>query len=458
MLREFIRYINKEQLFADGDSLLLAVSGGVDSVVLTDLMCRLADSRQFSIALAHCNFHLRGQDSNRDEKFVLELASHYGLPLYKTSFDTITYAQDHGISIEMAARDLRYDFFSNILREHHFRACVLAHHADDNAETFFINLLRGTGLKGIRGMLPQKDQYIRPLLFARRADIESYAERHKLVHVEDLTNAEDIYLRNKIRHRLIPMLEDLNGNFITHLERTMSVLRYTETVTNAWFLAMEKEWVKIESEKEEFISANSWKNSGELKFLFWEMYLRKNGFSVGQIKQIVENIETGISGKFFENTEKNCRVYREQNGVRLLFNDKKARQEQEGCATIKNQISLQGPCVEEESRILYHSQDIPRAANIACLDYEKLQFPLSWRHWQQGDYFYPLGLKGKQKLSDFFSNAKVPETQKKGIWLLCSGADIVWIMGYRIDDRYKIQFSDKKEKKAWVVTCPLPMV
>lgn len=463
MWHRFNGYVEKERLFAGCGKLLLAVSGGVDSVVLLHLTVRYArENPPLELGIAHCNFHLRGEESLRDEAFVRRLASAYGIPLFTTSFDTGAYAARHGVSIEMAARELRYGYFSELMRVQGFDACLLAHHADDNAETFFINLFRGSGVKGLRGMLPcggENARYLRPLLFARRKEIVCYAAGQALDFVEDSTNDEEVYLRNKIRHSVLPVLERCSPGFTEKLVQSMASLRLADSLLDDWYAEAEKQlvrkvrgegkgavWLKnlvgkdLEVKSEEFISVRSLSALPKQE-LFWELYLRRRGFSRRQSAQIQDNAQNGQAGKLFFNTDGTAFLLREAEGWRCFFLEKDMR---------RQTVSVQAPVYEEGLREITSPQEVYSDADTVYLAYEKLQFPLVWRHWQAGDRFIPLGMHGFKKLSDFFTDLRLGRGEKDEVWLLCSGADIVWVAGFRMDNRYRIDLSDLP-RKAWVV-------
>jgi len=229
MLKRFIKYVEENRLFGPGESILLGVSGGIDSVVLLDLM----DKAGYSIGIAHCNFRLRELDSDADEELVERLALKYKKPLYKASFDTSAYAREHGISIEMAARELRYQWFEEVRSTHYYDWISVAHHRDDQLETFFLNLARGTGLQGLTGMSPVNGQIVRPLLFASRKDIEQYCRENDLEFREDLSNESLEFQRNKIRHKILPMMEELNPSFREGLIKTMGNLQDSQKILSA---------------------------------------------------------------------------------------------------------------------------------------------------------------------------------------------------------------------------------
>ena len=447
MWRRFNGFVTKEHLFAGRRKLLLAVSGGLDSVVLLHLMARYArENTSLRLAVVHCNFHLREQESDRDERFVCRLAQDYGVPFFVASFDTETYARQQGISVEMAARELRYGYFSELIQKEGFDACLLAHHADDNAETFFINLFRGSGVKGLRGMLPcsgKEAVYLRPLLFARRAEITAYAEQEGLEHVEDSTNAELMCVRNRVRHEVLPMLERYGEGFVGKLNQSMQTLRLADALISDWFARLSDRMVVRENPQEagkgtpEFIPMERLPLAGEHQDLFWELYLRGHAFNRQQIEQIAVNRENGISGKRFYNADGSGFLLREPEGWRWL---------PQGFGEHET-----GPLHEEAKVEVLRKEDMDTGPDVAYLDFDKLEFPLSWRHWRPGDRFCPLGMKGFRKLSDFFKDLHLGGVQKERAWLLCSGKDIVWVAGYRIDNRYKLDFSTAGRKTAWVV-------
>lgn len=472
MLRDFSNYIGKEQLFPKGSKLLLAVSGGCDSVVLLDLISKMAEGWEMEFAIVHCNFRLRGELSDRDELFVRELGKKYNCELFCCGFDTSEYAQENGISIEMAARDLRYGFFAKIISENDFDYCAIGHHRDDNAETFFINVLRGTGLKGLRGILPKTDKYVRPLLFASRKEIEEYATKHNLSYVDDHTNFEDIYLRNKLRLNIIPALNGLNQGFSAHLNSAMDLLRGVEGLMNDWcedvlervgmykndgaklagYTGKHKDSDINRSEGFECISLEKLLKEKNFE-VFLNIYLRERRFNSAQIEDIINNIKVGESGKIFESRNKEFILYREQGSLRLVGNlDNKEHDLSSGkygldggkyglnCGNIivSGCGNIDGsPSLNTTVDFINTEDDIPKNRFVGCFDKEKIKDQLYWRKWETGDFFYPLGLKGKVKLSDFFKNEKIPLSERENIWLLCHNDDIIWVYPYRINDKYK---------------------
>ncbi|MCL2414109.1 MAG: tRNA lysidine(34) synthetase TilS [Bacteroidales bacterium] len=372
-------------LVEPSDRVLVAVSGGLDSIVLLDLLKKHSLN---DLAIVHCNFQLRGKDSNEDEKFVKNLAKSYGLPIFHKRFDTKAEQKKSKESVQMTARNLRYTYFSDVLEKENYDYVAVAHHADDQIETFFINLLRGSGVKGLRGMLPKREQIIRPLLKFSRQNLENYAEKNNLEYREDITNSDDYYLRNNIRHNLIPCLETFDKSAKANILQSMENLQSLET----------QSLQDLET-------------------------LQKCGFSARQIRSIQK---AEHSGKQFASKTHRAITHNEQ-----LIIEPLART----CS----------PCQQMTINIV-DIKDFVLNTNpeVAQLDLDKLRFPLTLRHWEKGDFFIPFGQRGKQKLSDFFINQKLSRFDKERIWLLCSGNDIAWIIGHRIDNRFKISHTTKR--------------
>ncbi|MCL2027737.1 MAG: tRNA lysidine(34) synthetase TilS [Bacteroidales bacterium] len=372
------------RLVAPKDRILVAVSGGLDSIVLLDLLQKHGMN---DLAIVHCNFQLRGKESDEDEKFVKNLAKFYDLPIFCNRFDTKSEQKKSKDSIQMIARNLRYTYFSEVLKKEKFDYIAVAHHADDQIETFFINLLRSGGVKGLRGMLPKREHIIRPLLKFSRQDLEDYAIKNNLKYREDTSNSDDYYLRNKIRHHLIPCLETLDKSAKSSVLQTMENLQNLET----------QSLQNLET-------------------------LQNCGFSATQIRNIQKTIN-GSSGKQFMSKTHRAVTH---NGQLLI-------------ETINNEsVNCKIDMVDIENFKLNTNP------NVAQLDFDKLKFPLTLRSWEKGDFFVPFGQRGKQKLSDFFINQKLSRFEKERILLLCSGEDIVWVIGFRIDNRYKISAQTKR--------------
>ena len=316
MYARFLQYVRRNRLFDGRWRVLVAVSGGADSTVLLHLLVRAVrqGALPLELAVAHCHFQLRGAAADGDQAFAEALAREAGLPFYTVRFDTLSHAGAQAVSVEMAARELRYGFFKQCMAQDGWQACALAHHADDQAETLFLNLLRGTGLKGLRGMQPVQGAYVRPLLFARRAEIEAYAAAQHLTYRTDATNAEDDYLRNRVRHHLLPLCRQLNPQAVAHAAQTAVSLQRDEAVLSAWYAAaearlVEKLAVLVDGDTgvvpAEFIAKRKIRRFhdevGEAACLcFWEWYLKARDFNQEQIEQIIQNYLDGEGGKTFD--------------------------------------------------------------------------------------------------------------------------------------------------------------
>jgi len=427
MLQRFINYIKDNHLFNQADTILVEVSGGIDSVVLLDLL----DKAGFAVAIAHCNFRLRGAESDGDEHLVSDLAKKYDAPLFKTSFDTTQYAQENKISIEMAARDLRYQWFETIRSTHHFDCIAVAHHRDDQLETFFLNLARGTGLTGLTGMRPVNGKIVRPLLFASRDEIELYRHENFLDFREDSSNQSLDYQRNKIRHTLLPVMETLNPSFREGLIRTMS---YLEDVSKICDKAIHQSWerVALRKGKDYLISIAELKLLDPLPTYLFE-FLKPFGFNSMVVSDIVSSLD-GTSGKQF--ISPTHRLVRDRESLILTQSFPENRKQfylEEGMTELAHPVHLRISVAEKKDKF-----KISTSRFVACIDHDCVQFPLLIRKWQQGDYFKPLGMNGFKKISDFFIDAKLSLPEKENIWILANGEQVIWIIGHRLDDRYKI--------------------
>lgn len=367
---------------------LIAVSGGLDSVVLLDLLTKYGLNE---IAVVHCNFQLRGKNSDEDEYFVEKLAQSYGIKFFCKRFDTRKQQKKSGQSIQMIARDLRYSYFFELLQEKNYDYLAVAHHADDQIETFFINLLRSSGIKGLRGMLPKREQIIRPLLNFSKQELKQYAQENLLQYREDATNSEDYYLRNKIRHHLLPCLETLDKS------AKKSILQTIENLQNL--------------EKQSLQDLETLQNSG---------------FSATQIRNMYQAGSQNSGKQFVSKTHRAITHH----GKVLIEPVENSESQKEPIYTIN--------VVDIRDFELNHNP------NIAQLDLNKINFPLTLRHWKKGDSFIPFGQRGKQKLSDFFINRKLSRFEKERVWILCSNEQIVWIIGHQIDNRYRISSETKR--------------
>ncbi len=433
MLEQFQNFIKKEKLFNAEDKILLAVSGGMDSV----LMCELFHKAGFKFAIAHCNFQLRGEESNQDETFVSDLSKKYNVPFFVTSFQTNDYAKKRGISIQMAARELRFNWFQELIESENYDYVATAHHLDDQIETFFVNLSRGTGIAGLHGILPKHGNIIHPLLFVFRKDIEEYISENKIDYREDSSNKSTKYKRNKLRHDILPLFEELNPNFSEIITKNINQLRESEIIFRKEINRFKRKAVHSKSGKT-FVNIKILKNYNQTSTYLYE-FLTQYNFSYTTVGDIVRSLDE-ISGKqFFSETH---RLLKDRECLIIApLSDNKFGDDyfiEKGKLEISEPINLSFHSIE-------YSDDykIPKQSSIAALDSSKLEFPLVLRKWKQGDYFYPLGMNKKKKLSNFFIDEKFSIIDTENIWLVCSGEKIAWIVGHRIDNRFRINKNTK---------------
>lgn len=443
MLQAFKEYIRTTGLFSQSDRILLAVSGGVDSLV----MVRLFYDAGFNFGIAHSNFGLRGDESVGDEDFVRCIASEMGVPFFVKHFETAHFAASQKISIQMAARDLRYAWFDEVLKVNKYNFVATAHHLDDQAETFLINLIRGTGISGMHGILPKQGKIIRPLMFATRERILTYANEEGLTWCEDRSNKSRKYLRNKLRLDVLSELYKINPRFSIKLNESISHLRDVEAIYHNHIAGITADLVQHTSDG--VLISIDWVYEYEPHDTYLFELLKPYGFSFPVVKEIVRSLET-FSGKMFYSTTHRLLRDRENFIIQPLSEISVNPSSGESFSFGKDTVNIEQPvclCMYQTDRI----SDLPIGkTTIACLDQDKLVFPLKLRKWEKGDWFIPLGLKGKKKLSDFFVDQKVSLADKEKTWLLLSGDDIVWVIGKRIDNRFRIT---SKTKEAYVITC-----
>jgi tRNA(Ile)-lysidine synthase len=427
LLQAFRDFIAKERLFAPGYRLLLAVSGGLDSIVL----CELAHRAGFNFTIAHCNFQLRGAESERDEHFVRQLGERYGREVLVACWDTEAYAAQHRLSIQAAARKLRYDWFLEVVGTWGGEAAVLtAHHRDDNIETVVMNFFKGTGIAGLRGMLPRQGRIVRPLLFATRPDLQQFAETEGLVWVEDSSNASDMYTRNFLRHQVVPLLQRSYPAVLDNLADNLGRFRGIEYVYRR---AIEAQIGKLVEYKggEVHIPVLKLLKSEPLSTLIYEIF-SPYGFTPQQIDQIAALLNSP-SGKYI------------WSGTHRLLKDRHwlilTPLHGAGSATIlieKDWTIVDYARGKLQLEWLQDFKGRPSAeSSVAWLDAGQIGFPLILRPWRPGDYFYPLGMRKKKKLARFFIDQKLSLPEKEKVWVLEMNKKIIWVVGWRIDDRFK---------------------
>ncbi len=419
---KFQRHIASVFPQVQGKKLLLACSGGQDSVVLTHLCYRLG----LDITLAHCNFQLRGKESDEDEKFVADLAEELKLDYISIRFDTEKEITQNGGSVQMVARKLRYTWFEELLKEKNLDHTLTAHHADDALETFMINLSRGTGMDGLTGIPEINGTTLRPLLIFSKQEISDFAIKEGLNWREDSSNSDTKYLRNKIRKEIVPKLKELHPIFLENFLHTQENLRKSSSVLKGIFSSTRQRLFKEEGEVTK-ISIEELKRLEPLEGYLYGLFKPFGFKDVSSIKLLME----AESGK--ELHSETHRILKDR--AHLLIQAKKMKREKVFVVR-KEDKSLDTPI---DLKIEFLVQFESKGKNIAFLDKEKLNYPLTLRKWKKGDYFYPMGMKGKKKVSKFFKDEKIDVFSKEDQWILCSGDDIVWIVGKRIDERFKVE-------------------
>jgi len=433
MLREFKKYIEENKLIGPAEKILLAVSGGIDSMVMLHLFIRSG----IKAGIAHCNFSLRAGESDMDEELVKQFASDEHLQFHSIRFDTETFAKKHRLSIQMAARQLRYEWFEEIMDKYGYDKTAVAHNLNDNIETLIINLVRGTGISGLTGMKPISNRIIRPLLFSTRQDIVRYCNKHRIIYREDMSNADTKYIRNKIRHQIIPVLKEINPSIEATLNETAE--RFTglnEIVTD--YLTCLREMVA--EQKNDIIKFNIILLKPYLhnKTLLYELF---KSFDVNndQLNDLLKVIEGKTGGQILTGTH---RIIKNRKEI-IVTDEKKVDYSSYNVGIIEEFANVPG--IESAEYInVTDSFEMPSDPLIACLDSEKVSFPLIIRSWKPGDFFYPLGMKNKKKLSDYFINSKYSIIEKENKLILESDGRIVWIIGDRIDNRFRITRSTRK--------------
>lgn len=428
MLNKFQKYYTKYKLLNRTDKLLLAVSGGKDSMVMLNLFMK----DKLSFGVLHCNFQLRDEDANNDEKFIRQFCEDHNIDFYSKIFNTKKFAQENGVSIQMAARDLRYNWFEEVRKENSYKYIATAHHKNDVAETMLINLTKGAGLAGLHGISKKRNKVIRPLLCFDSSEIELYVKEQNIQYREDLSNANTKYVRNAIRHNVIPELEKINPAFIETLVTTSNQFSGIEEIVLQ----------KVEDEKKRLFvkEINGFKISiislNELNPLKTYLYyfLKPYNFNSSDVSDIICGFD-GNSGQIYNSTTH--QVVKDRN--HLLLNERiDVHSEYKEINTVQD-IPFQFEVIENTK-----SLDIVKSSDFAYLDADMIEFPLDIRRWEEGDFFQPLGMKGKKKVSDFLIDNKVSIVDKQYVKVLIQKGEIVWLIGHRISEKYKITPSTKR--------------
>ncbi|MCB0558743.1 MAG: tRNA lysidine(34) synthetase TilS [Lewinellaceae bacterium] len=435
MLKEFLHFLEKEQLLDTDSRVLLAVSGGVDSVAMGHLFQKAG----LSFGVGHCNFQLRGQASDEDERFVLGLAEAWGVPAFSRRFDTETYARETGQSVQLAARMLRYAWLEEVRQENSFTHIATAHHLNDSIETLFFNLTKGCGIRGLHGIPLKNGLIIRPLLFASREQLEQYAGEQNIAYREDVTNRETKYQRNKIRQRVIPVLKEINPSFEPTMAENIDRFRQLEHLLDWAMRHIAQEAILSYGDPFRLSIEELETFDSVLPTVLFE-FLHPYGFNSSQVQQLSQSLNN--TGAIFLSPGYRLLVEREEIVVEKTTEKKEIASfhltpETRDMAVPGGRLNLsyqEGP-----------PTTFPKDSWQTFLDADSLEFPLTLRHWRAGDVFQPLGMEGKhQKLQDFFNNQKVSRFNKEKVWILEDATGrICWVVGHRVDERCKLSPSTR---------------
>jgi len=434
-------YIEKNRLLPSDKPVIVGFSGGCDSVLLLYLLNHF----DYQCIAAHCNFHIRDEESDRDELFCRKFAEDHHLIFEKADFDTQSYATDHAISVEMAARELRYAWFETIRAQYDAQAIAIAHHRDDSNETLLLNLIRGTGIRGLSGIRPQNGWVVRPLLCIGKDEIIRYLSDLQLPYVTDSSNLSDEYTRNAIRLRLMPVMQELNPSIDEALARTTNHLFDVETIYLQTIEQAKKILLKKDRDDVFSISIPDLLRFAAPTTILYEL-LQPFGFTRVQSENVFKSL-SGLSGKIFDAHGSCYQLLKDRTSLFIYQNTEKKEelfQINENVTEFDNhQIYLSFRKVGTNPPFV-----IDKSPSTASFDYEKISFPLQLRRWQAGDWFIPFGMKSPKKVSDYFSDHQFSLLRKTKTWLLCSGNDVIWIVGERTDNRFRVQ---KNTKNALVI-------
>jgi tRNA(Ile)-lysidine synthase len=427
--KKITNFVQRNHLFTTNDDLLIAVSGGCDSVVLAHLLYKL----KYNIAIAHCNFQLRADESDRDALFVKELATTLNVPFFIQNFDTKKYELEHKVNTQVAARQLRYEYFNNLINpitNKPFSLILTAHHTNDNIETVLMNFFKGTGISGLHGILPKSNNLIRPLLYATREELENYALQNEINFIQDSSNESNKYARNFIRNEVLPLVQQKYPQVVQNIAKQIAVFTEVETIYDE---AISIKKVKLSEHKGNEIFIPIFKLLKEKAFttILYEIVLEYN-FTTGQLPDVVKLLEAENSKHVDSTTH---RIFKNRNW--LVITPLQTNQTQYIIIEKKDKIvTFENGTLHIESK---YEMPANLNASVAYVNSGLLSFPLLLRKWKEGDYFYPLGMQKKKKIARFLIDLKLSKTEKEKIWVLETNKKIVWILNYRIDDRFKIK-------------------
>ena len=427
MLSEFLKFIRENKLVTKKEKVVLAVSGGIDSMVMASLFTEAG----FLPGIAHCNFSLRGNESDLDEELVRLFASDHKLEFHSVRFETKEYAATRKISVQMAARELRYDWFAQLRNESGYHSTAVAHNKNDNVETILINLIRGTGITGLTGMKPSGNGIIRPLLFATRQQIEDYCSHNRIIYREDKSNAETRYMRNKIRHQIIPVLKEINPSIEDSITENSERLNGTLGLLENYIESIRSS-VSLKKGDSIIFNIKSLQNMGLTDSLAFELFKPYgiNSTTSGDLQNVIKG-RTG--GQIVTHSNRIIR-----NREELIVSP--VRPKRAGEFVIDTIEGFPGLPFNISAEIIDYNTDLKFPDNnyTAFFDFDKITFPLTIRKWVKGDVFFPLGMDHPKKLSDYFIDRKFSLPEKENVMLLVSGGQIVWIIGERIDNRFRV--------------------
>jgi tRNA(Ile)-lysidine synthase len=431
MLDDFIKYIEANNLIARNEKILGAISGGIDSMVLAALLLRCG----YLSGIAHCNFCLRGKESDKDEELVRRYAAKNKVPFFSVRFNTKDLSREKGISIEMAARELRYAWFERTREENGFDKVAVAHNLNDNIETFILNLVRGTGIAGLTGMNPLSGTIIRPLLFSSRKSIEQYCSENKILYREDRSNADTKFIRNKIRHKIIPVLKEINPSIESTINETAERMTDTYAILSACISGI-RESVITKDHECAIVKIEKLKPYLENKTMVYEIF--KPYGICGNIMDLINIVNGKTGGQIFTDTH---RIVRDRDNLHIteLSSSGDETYIYRNLAELKKCPFLDVGINSDMTGFV-----IPADPSFAVLDFKKVKFPVVLRRWTKGDIFYPFGMTGKKKLSDYFVDRKFSRLKKEKTFIMESGGKIAWIVGERIDNRFRINNMTKK--------------
>ena len=430
LLKAFEKYVERHELFSHEDKILLTVSGGVDSMVMLSIFVRLG----YNVEVAHCNFCLRGKESDEDTEMVIHECEKLGIVCHNKRFDTEAEMARTGDSMEMTARRLRYEWFNELCRERGFAVIAVAHHANDSIETFFINLLRGTGLRGLTGINRQYGRVVRPLLYATRKNILEYAVQNKIPYREDSSNRSTKYLRNKIRLGLLPLLREINPKFTALMRGNLYRLNDAQLFIDAAIDRIREAALHSENGID-IINVAAIDTAYPRDFVIYELLNSSYGFKGDVVEELNKALKRGVTDRRFYSRD--YVAYLDGGNIMVT-----RIMDEDDCEVVVERDDMRSYC--GNSVLYYEHTDIDNVSeyqlpnDVALIDESKLQYPLRLRRWREGDTFIPFGMAGRKKVGDYLTDHKVPIVERKRQFVLVSGEDIVWVVGRRTDDRFRI--------------------